>query len=48
MKNKTTKKKKEKRLILSEYRFKRIRLNQLRLREITKQLKEGGKNEHRR
>ena len=41
-------KKKDKRIILSEYRFKRIRLNQLRLREITKQLKEGGKNEHRR
>jgi hypothetical protein len=34
------KKKKEKRIILSEYRFKRIRLNQLRLRETIKQLKE--------
>ena len=41
-------KKNEKRLILSEYRFKRIRLNQLRLRETIKQLKEGGKNESRR
>ena len=38
------KNKKEKRLILSEYRFKRIRLNQLRLRETIKQLKEGGIN----
>ena len=40
------KKKKEKRIILSEYRFKRIRLNQLRLREIIKQLKEGANNEN--
>ena len=39
-------KKNEKRLILSEYRFKRIRLNQLRLRETIKQLKERVNNEN--
>ena len=38
------KNKKGKRIILSEYRFKRIRLNQLRLRETIKQLNEGANN----